>query len=72
MENKLPTSDDEIESDIEDLEPQLPKRKKKPGIIYLSSIPPGMNPQLLREYLGKHGDVGRMYLEPLDSKEIMF
>ena len=69
-------SQDEVNSTVEDVEedldPELPKRKKKPGIVYLSSIPPGMNPQLIRDYLGAHGDVGRMYLEPLDSTYFIF
>jgi len=72
METDESHSQDEVHSATEDVEEDLEpeshgRKKKKPGIVYLSSIPPGMNPQLIRDYLGKHGDVGRMYLEPLDS-----
>ena len=63
-------SDEDIEEEIEDEledEEEKPKRRKKPGIIYLSSIPPGMNPQLVREFLGVHGEIGKSFLQPIES-----
>uniref|UniRef100_A0A8D8NXN4 Activator of basal transcription 1 n=1 Tax=Culex pipiens TaxID=7175 RepID=A0A8D8NXN4_CULPI len=41
-----------------------PLQKKKPGIIYISSIPKHMNVTILRELLEPYGDVGRIYLQP--------
>uniref|UniRef100_A0A1Q3F3N0 Activator of basal transcription 1 n=1 Tax=Culex tarsalis TaxID=7177 RepID=A0A1Q3F3N0_CULTA len=41
-----------------------PLKKKKPGIIYISSIPKHMNVTILRELLEPYGDVGRIYLQP--------
>ncbi|XP_055634371.1 uncharacterized protein LOC129774621 [Toxorhynchites rutilus septentrionalis] len=41
-----------------------PLKKKKPGIIYISSIPKHMNVTILRELLEPLGDVGRIYLQP--------
>ncbi len=59
-------SDEGIDEEIED-EEEKPKRRKKPGIVYLSSIPPGMNPQLVREFLGIHGEIGKSFLQPIES-----
>nr|XP_019562883.2 activator of basal transcription 1-like [Aedes albopictus] len=41
-----------------------PLKKKKTGIIYISSIPKHMNVTILRELLEPYGDVGRIYLQP--------
>ncbi|OQV22301.1 putative Pre-rRNA-processing protein esf2 [Hypsibius exemplaris] len=40
---------------------------KKSGVVYLSSIPPGMNVAKLREIMSQYGALGRIYLEP-DTK----
>ncbi|XP_039449419.1 activator of basal transcription 1-like [Culex pipiens pallens] len=66
--------DDEDEEPSDDEEPAAAKRpkpklvtplqKKKPGIIYISSIPKHMNVTILRELLEPYGDVGRIYLQP--------
>lgn len=55
------------EEDVE-MEEEEPTRRRKPGIVYLSSIPPGMNPQLVREFLGEHGEIGKSFLQPIESK----
>lgn len=36
----------------------------KPGIIYMSRIPPSMNPLKLRNMLSQFGEVGRVFLQP--------
>ncbi|XP_063706324.1 activator of basal transcription 1-like, partial [Culicoides brevitarsis] len=47
-------------------EPEVVKKekKRKPGIIYISSIPKYMNVTLLREHLEPFGDLGRVFLQP--------
>jgi len=42
------------------------KKKRKPGVIYMSRIPPFMKPQTLRSYLSPYGDIGRLFLTPED------
>lgn len=42
-------------------------RRRKPGIVYLSSIPPNMNVARIREYFGKFGELGNVYLQVTDS-----
>ena len=37
---------------------------RKSGVIYLSSIPPGMNVAKLRDIMSQYGALGRIYLEP--------
>jgi len=44
------------------------ERKKKPGIIYLSSIPHGMNVSQTTSFFCEFGKVGRVFLQP-DTKE---
>ena len=39
-------------------------RVKKSGVVYLSTIPPGMNVAKLREIMCEYGKIGRLYLEP--------
>ena len=48
-------------------EPEEPVKKKKPGLIYLSTIPPKMNVQLIREALMPYGEIGRVFLQPRSS-----
>ena len=38
--------------------------KKKPGIIYLSSIPPGFNVSTSIAFFSQFGKVGRVFLQP--------
>lgn len=40
------------------------QKKRKKGIIYISNIPKHMNVTILREMLGQHGKIGRVYLQP--------
>jgi ESF2/ABP1 family protein len=60
-------NEDLSNEELEDEEMEKPKSRKKPGIIYLSSIPSGMNPQLVREFLGVYGEIGKSFLQPLES-----
>ncbi|XP_046384501.1 activator of basal transcription 1-like [Ischnura elegans] len=39
-------------------------KKRKPGIIYLSTIPKYMNVLKIREIFGMFGEVGRVFLQP--------
>lgn len=41
-----------------------PKKKRKRGIIYISSIPKHMNVTILREMLGQYAKISRIYLQP--------
>ncbi|XP_046427544.1 activator of basal transcription 1-like [Neodiprion fabricii] len=41
-----------------------PRRKKKRGIIYLSTIPKFMNVTKVREIFSEYGEIGRVYLQP--------
>lgn len=49
-----------------------PPKKKKRGIIYISSIPKYMNVTILREMLSQYAKIGRIFLQPgkLTSKLI--
>jgi len=42
------------------------KRKSpmRPGIIYLSRIPPYMKPLKIRQIFSEYGEVGRIFLQP--------
>ncbi|CAG7787117.1 unnamed protein product [Allacma fusca] len=42
----------------------LKKKVSKPGIVYLSTIPPKMNVTQIREYFGQFGDLHRSFLQP--------
>lgn len=41
-----------------------PVKKKKRGIIYVSTIPKHMTVAILREMLGQYAKVGRIFLQP--------
>lgn len=41
-----------------------PLKKKKRGIIYISSIPKFMNVTILREMLSEYAKIGRIFLQP--------
>lgn len=43
---------------------ELNEKVKKSGVLYLSTIPTGMNVAKLREVLSQYGEIGRIYLEP--------
>jgi len=40
------------------------KKLKEAGIIYLSRIPAYMSVKVIREMLGQHGEIGRLFLQP--------
>lgn len=49
-------------------EPEIPKKKKKRGIVYISSIPKFMTVAILRENLGRYASIGRVYLQAAETK----
>jgi hypothetical protein len=38
--------------------------QERAGVIYISRIPPGMQPTKVRHLMSAYGDVGRVYLQP--------
>ncbi|CAG0883610.1 unnamed protein product [Darwinula stevensoni] len=48
-------------------EGQKRKRKERPGIIYLSTIPPTMRVNTIRKVFQEYGIVGRIFLQPEGS-----
>jgi ESF2/ABP1 family protein len=46
-------------------------QRKKPGVIYLPSLPPYMNASKLRHLLEKQGKLGRIYLTPEDPTKYL-
>lgn len=44
-------------------------KKRKKGIVYLSSIPKYMNVTKLRELLGDYGEIGRLFLQPSANRK---
>lgn len=50
---------------------QKPLKKRKKGIIYISSIPQHMNVAICRELMEQFGEVGRIFLQP-DKKGSKF
>ena len=41
----------------------------KPGIVYLSRIPPSMNPLKVKNLLSQFGEVDRLFLQPEGKKD---
>merc|ERR1712241_237469 len=41
----------------------------KPGILYLSRVPPSMNPLKIRKLLSQYGELGRLFLQPEDPSK---
>lgn len=37
--------------------------QERAGVIYISRIPPGMNPNKVRHLMGAYGEIGRVYLQ---------
>lgn len=57
--------DDDVEAGPSDLGSDgNAEKKKKRGIIYISSIPKFMNVTILREMLSEYAKIGRVYLQP--------
>ncbi|KAK7065125.1 Activator of basal transcription 1 [Halocaridina rubra] len=45
------------------------EKKRKPGIIYLTTIPTGFDVNKIRKYFSEFGDIDRVYLQPkVDDK----
>ncbi|KAH9963228.1 hypothetical protein BC827DRAFT_1129058 [Russula dissimulans] len=42
--------------------------QEKAGVIYISRIPPGMQPTKVRHLMSQYGEVGRVYLQKEDLK----
>ncbi|KZT63003.1 hypothetical protein CALCODRAFT_406735, partial [Calocera cornea HHB12733] len=42
--------------------------QERAGVVYISRIPPGMQPPKVRHLLGAYGEVGRVYLQQEDAK----
>ena len=61
------TMDDSVSND-------LPKvKRRKPGIIYLSSIPQNMNVAKIETYFTTYGKIGKIFLQPIkNSKFFIF
>lgn len=55
------------ENDVEG-EERKPKRRK-PGIVYLSSIPPNMNVSQIRQYFSNYGALDRVFLQAVDKDD---
>lgn len=56
-------------ADVKDEPPKhkvkaMKKKKKIPGVVYLSYIPPKMNVKTVRSMLSKYGELGRIFLQP--------
>ncbi|XP_045125529.1 activator of basal transcription 1-like [Portunus trituberculatus] len=49
-------------------EERRPKRRK-PGIVYLSSIPPNMNVAKIRQYFTNFGELDRVFLQAVDKDD---
>jgi RNA recognition motif-containing protein len=43
------------------------RKKRKCGIIYISTLPPHMNVTKIREIFSTYGDIGRVFLQPADT-----
>ena len=71
--NSATEKDEEI-GDDSDLETEIStkdkeKRASKAGIIYLSTVPPGMNVKQIREYFSEFGEINRSFLQPESKKK---
>ncbi|XP_050070678.1 uncharacterized protein LOC126558671 [Anopheles maculipalpis] len=53
-----------IRGKVQRVTPLLKKKKRKAGVIYISSIPKHMNVTILRSLLEPFGEIGRIYLQP--------
>ena len=52
----------EILTDITETQEENFEPKKVPGVIFISSIPKGMGPIHVRQFMVKFGELGRIYL----------
>ncbi|XP_064477477.1 activator of basal transcription 1-like [Ornithodoros turicata] len=66
-ENDVNVSDGEttvLADDTKKMRHQKGKKKKTPGIVYLSYIPPKLNVKMVRQMLSAYGEIGRIFLQP--------
>jgi ESF2/ABP1 family protein len=47
-------------------------KKRKCGIVYISTLPPNRNVTKIREIFGLYGDIGRVFLQPADTGKDSF
>ncbi|XP_037028560.1 activator of basal transcription 1-like [Bradysia coprophila] len=73
IENESDGSEESADESMDETEvisePEAPKKKKKRGIVYISSIPKFMTVAILREQLGRYASIGRVYLQAAETKE---
>jgi ESF2/ABP1 family protein len=55
--------DSDVDSRHQDIDLEVGEKKRKPGIIYLSSVPDGMNVSRTTSFFAEFGRVGRVYLQ---------
>ncbi|KAH8930732.1 hypothetical protein BT69DRAFT_1275272 [Atractiella rhizophila] len=68
MSEAEPDYEMEVVDEVEGMEAGLSTTpKSKPGIVYLSRIPPHMSPSKLRHILSAYGSIGRVYLAQKQS-----
>ena len=46
------------------------RKSARPGIIYLSRLPPFMKPAKVRHIFSQFGEVGRLFLQPEGTREL--
>ena len=49
------------------LEEEKRPKRRKPGIVYLSTIPPNMNVAKIRQYFSSFGTLDRVFLQAVDK-----
>lgn len=59
--------EDDVEAGPSATSKQSTTKKRKRGIIYISTIPKNMNVTKLRTMLGEFGEIGRIFLQPAKS-----
>jgi hypothetical protein len=47
-------------------------KRRKCGIVYISTLPPHMNVTKIREIFSLYGDIGRVFLQPADTGKDSF
>jgi len=63
-EEELEDEDDEEEEEVGRVSPEAKAKRKKPGVIYLSSVPDGFNVSQTTAFFSEFGRVGRIFLQP--------
>ena len=59
---------DEDLADEDLADEDVKKSRSKPGVIYLSRVPPFMKPNKVRNIMSQYGEVGRIFLQPEDME----